>query len=68
MPSKPAVKLTAAQELAKFCRVCVVDKGEKIEEYFPSRLDTKHDGKTYKLCSDDCKTKFDATPKKYALK
>ncbi len=62
------VKLTADEELAKFCRVCVVDKGEKIEEFFPSRLNTKRDGKTYKFCSDDCKKKFDAEPKRYALK
>ncbi len=62
------VKLTPEQELTKYCRVCVIDKGEKIEEFFPSRLDTKHGGKTYKLCSDDCKKKFDANSKRYALK
>jgi YHS domain-containing protein len=71
-PTQPAqikpVKLTAAQELTKYCRVCVVDKGEKIEEFFPSRLDTKQGGKTYKFCSDDCKKKFDANSKRYALK
>ena len=61
-------QLTAQQELAKYCRVCVVDKGEKIEEFFPSRLDTKRDGETYKFCSDNCKKKFDADPKRYALK
>ena len=62
------VKLSAEQELAKYCRVCVLDDGEKIEEYLPSRLDTRFADKTYKLCSDDCKKKFDADPKKYALK
>jgi hypothetical protein len=62
------VKLTTEQELAKYCRVCVVDKGEKIEEFFPSRLDTPKDGQTYKFCSDDCKKKFDANSKQYALK
>ncbi len=62
------VKLTPQQELTKYCRVCVVDKGEKIEEFFPSRLDTKQGGKTYKFCADDCKKKFDANSKRYALK
>ena len=66
-PAAPA-QLTADQELAKFCRVCVVDKGEKIEEFFPSRLDTKQGDKTYKFCTDGCKEKFDADPKRYALK
>jgi YHS domain-containing protein len=66
-PTQP-VKLTATQELAKYCRVCVVDKGEKIEEFFPSRLDTKHKGKTYKFCADHCKKKFDSNPKRYAVK
>jgi YHS domain-containing protein len=71
-PARPVqtqpVKMTPQQELNKFCRVCVVDKGEKIEEFFPSRLDTKKDGKTYKFCTDDCKKKFDANSKRYALK
>ena len=67
-PQTQPVKLTAQQELLKYCRVCVVDKGEKIEEFFPARLDTKHGGKTYKFCSDDCKKKFDADSKRYALK
>lgn len=71
-PTQPAqtqpVKLTQQQELTKYCRVCVVDKGEKIEEFFPSRLDTKQGGKTYQFCSDDCKKKFDADSKRYALK
>jgi len=66
-PVKP-VKLTAEQELAKYCRVCVLDKNEKIEEFFPSRLDTKHGGKTYKFCADGCKKKFDANVKRYAIK
>jgi YHS domain-containing protein len=65
---KQSVALTPEQELTKYCRVCVLDKGEKIEEFFPSRLDTQHGGKTYKFCSDDCKKKFDANAKKYALK
>lgn len=67
-PSAQIVKLTPQQELAKYCRVCVVDKGEKIEEYLPSRLDTKIGGKIYKFCTDDCKKKFDADEEKYALK
>ncbi len=67
-PQTQPVKLTPEQELTKYCRVCVIDKGEKIEEFFPSRLDTKHGGKTYKLCSDDCKKKFDANSNRYALK
>lgn len=62
------VKLTPEQELSKYCRVCVVDKNEKIEEFFPSRLDTQHGGKAYKFCSDDCKKRFDANSKRYALK
>lgn len=62
------VELTPQQELAKFCRVCVVDRGEKIEEYLPSRLDTKADGQTYKFCTDGCKKKFDANQKPYLLK
>jgi hypothetical protein len=66
-PVQP-VKLTPEQELAKFCRVCVVDKDEKIEEFFPSRLDTQHSGKTYKFCSDDCKKKFDVNSSRYAVK
>ncbi|HEX8834078.1 MAG TPA: hypothetical protein VF719_07745 [Abditibacteriaceae bacterium] len=61
-------KLTPAQELTKYCRVCVVDKGERIQEFFPSRLDTKRGANLYKFCSDDCKNKFDANAKRYALK
>ena len=69
-PPKPvqAAKLSPQAELARYCRVCVVDKGEKIEEFFPSRLDTKRGGQIYKFCTDDCKKKFDASPKRYALK
>lgn len=69
-PPKPvqAAKLSPQAELAHNCRVCVVDKGEKIEEFFPSRLDTKRGGQIYKFCTDDCKKKFDASPKRYALK
>ncbi len=66
--SATAVALTPQQELAKFCRVCVVDKGEKIEEYLPSRLDTKVGEQTYKFCTDGCKKKFDANKKTYLLK
>ena len=66
-PPAPA-KLSPQQELAKFCRVCVVDNGEKIEEFFPSRLDTQKGGRTYKFCTDGCKKKFDANFKRYALK
>ena len=67
-PAPAPAKLSAQQELAKYCRVCVVDKGEKIEEFFPSRLDTKRGGQTYKFCTDGCKKKFDASPGRYALK
>ena len=65
--TKQPIKLTTEQELTKYCRVCVVDKGEKIEEFLPSRLDTKKGGKTYKFCSDDCQKKFVANSKPYAL-
>src|SRR5690606_33964268 len=66
--SATAVELTPQMELAKFCRVCVVDRGEKIEEYLPSRLDTKVGDQTYKFCTDGCKKKFDASKKPYLLK
>lgn len=66
--SATTVEPTPQQELAKFCRVCVVDRGEKIEEYLPSRLDTEVGGQTYKFCTDDCKKKFDANQKPYLLK
>lgn len=66
--SATAVELKPEQELAKFCRVCVVDRGEKIEEYLPSRLDTKVGDQTYKFCTDGCKKKFDANQKPYLLK
>src|SRR4028119_470809 len=49
------VKLTPQQELARYCRVCVLDTGDKIDEYLPPQLDTKHGGKTYKNCSEQCK-------------
>ncbi|HEX9996388.1 MAG TPA: YHS domain-containing protein [Abditibacterium sp.] len=61
------VKLTSAQELAKYCRVCVLDKGEKMEEFMPSRLDKKYQGQTYKFCSEPCRKSFDAKPARYAL-
>ena len=62
------VKLTPEQELARYCRVCVVDSGEKMEEYLPTRLDTKRDGKTYRFCTDGCRKKFAANPGRYTLK
>ncbi len=66
-PTKAPAKLTATQELAKYCRVCVVDKGEKMEEFLPTRLDKTHQGQTYKFCSEPCRKSFDANPKKYQL-
>jgi hypothetical protein len=65
--SAPPVKLTATQELAKYCRVCVVDKDEKMEEFLPTRLDKTHEGKLYKFCSEPCRKSFDAKPARYAL-
>ena len=65
-PVKPA-KLTATQELAKYCRVCVVDKGEKMEEFLPSRLTKTVGGKAYKFCSEPCRKSFDAKPARYVL-
>lgn len=56
------------EDLARYCRVCVVDKGERIEEYLPSRLDTAHDGRTYRFCRDSCQEAFEAEPGKYAVK
>jgi YHS domain-containing protein len=67
-PAPKVIKLTATEELAKYCRVCVLDRGEKMEEYLPSRLDVKHDGQTYKFCSEPCKKKFEANKKKYTVK
>ena len=66
-PAKAPVKLSATQELTKFCRVCVLDKGEKMEEFLPSRLDKTHGGKLYKFCSEPCRKSFDAKPALYAL-
>ena len=66
-PVQPAA-LTPEQELAKYCRVCVVDNGEKMEEYLPTRLDTKHGGKTYRFCRDECQKKFTANRAKYTIK
>lgn len=66
-PQAKPVALTPQQELAKFCRVCVVDKGEKMPEFLPTRLDAKHAGQSYKFCSDVCRKKFDADEKRYAL-
>jgi hypothetical protein len=67
-PEVKSASLSPQEELKKFCRVCVQDKGEKIEEFLPTRLDTPHAGQTYKFCSDDCKKSFNAAPQKYALK
>jgi ABC-type Zn2+ transport system substrate-binding protein/surface adhesin len=66
-PTKAPVKLSSTQELAKYCRVCVVDRGEKMEEFLPSRLDKKQGEKTYKFCSEPCRKSFDAKPARYAL-
>ncbi len=63
----PPVKLTATQEFAKYCRVCVVDKKQKMEEFLPTRLNLKRGGETYKFCSEPCRHSFDANPKKYQL-
>jgi YHS domain-containing protein len=63
-----SVRLTAQQELAKYCRVCVLDTGQKMEEPLPAHLDIKHGGKTYKNCSEECKRRFAANPKRYVLK
>src|SRR4028119_1517624 len=58
-PIQPqSVKLTPQQELAKYCRVCVLDTGQRMEEPLPSHLNVKHGGKTYKNCSEVCKTRF----------
>lgn len=71
-PAAPApvqhAALTPEQELAKYCRVCVVDNGEKVEEYLPTRLDTKQNDKTYRFCRDECQKKFVADKAKYAVK
>ena len=66
-PQPKPVALTPTQELAKFCRVCVVDKGEKMPEFLPSRLDVKRGAQTYKFCADSCREKFDKNAKRYAL-
>lgn len=67
-PASQPVRLTATQELAKFCRVCVVDRGERMEEFLPSRLNLAHGGHTYKFCTENCRKSFEANPKKYAPK
>ena len=67
-PTSAPLKLTSAQELAKYCRICVVDKGEKMEEFLPARLDKKVGSQTYKFCTDACRKKFDQNPKPYMLK
>jgi YHS domain-containing protein len=66
--SSAPVKLTQAQELDKFCRVCVVDEGKKMPEYLPSRLNKTVDGKTYRFCAEKCRKEFDKNPKKYLAK
>jgi hypothetical protein len=67
-PEPKPVALTPQQELAKFCRVCVVDKGEKMPEFLPTRLEVKRAGQSYKFCSDVCRKKFDGQEKRYLLK
>lgn len=59
--------LSVDEELARYCRVCVVDSGVKHEEYLPTRLDQQRDGKTYRFCKDDCRAKFDAAPERYLV-
>jgi hypothetical protein len=66
-PSTAPAKLTATQELDKYCRVCVLDKNERMEEFLPTRLNTQKDGQTYKFCSEPCRKSFDANPKKYQI-
>ncbi len=66
-PTTAPAKLTATQELDKYCRVCVLDKGEKMEEFLPTRLNAQKDGQTYKFCSEPCRKSFDANPKKYQI-
>jgi YHS domain-containing protein len=57
----------AAPSPEEWCRVCEVDKGERIPEYLPSRLDVERDGQTYRFCNDGCRAKFDAQPEPYLL-
>lgn len=67
-PAAAPAKLTPSQELSKFCRVCVVDRGERMEEFLPSRLDAVFEGNTYKFCTENCRKRFDADKRRYALK
>lgn len=64
---KAPIKLTATQELAKYCRVCVVDRGEKMEEFLPTRLNLQSGGHLYKFCSPPCRESFEARPERYQL-
>lgn len=60
-------KLSPTQQLAKTCRVCVVESGQFIEEFLPSRLDKKVNGQTYRFCADKCREKFDKSPQKFLV-
>jgi len=65
---QPAQETAATPEAAApetWCRVCEVDRGEKLPEYLPSRLDVTVDGQAYHFCADACRAKFDADPKRY---
>ena len=64
-PSGAAAEPAGAPE--EWCRVCEVDKGEKLPEYLPSRLDAVRDGQTYQFCNDGCRQKFDADPARYLM-
>lgn len=68
-PASPTpVNLTQAQELDKFCRVCVVDEGKKMPEYLPARLNKTIGGNTYRFCAEKCRKQFDENPKRYLVK
>lgn len=62
-PEPPATPV--ATEPEAWCRVCEVDRGEKLPEYLPSRLDVRRDGQVYRFCADDCRARFDANPGRY---
>ena len=70
MPAKSAVTKTATpehehSEAAGSVKdlVCGMDVDPK--EASASGLKVEHDGKTYYFCSEDCKTKFAASPGQY---
>ncbi len=62
---EPAPAIAATPEA--WCRVCEVDRGERLPEYLPSRLDVTRDGQFYRFCADHCRAKFDAAPQRYTL-